>query len=129
VQFLDSSWNGEAITVEFITNSTLSDLTIDDAAKRISFKATGVEGTVGFSRITLPNSLTQDSWNKEYSITVNGQEVTFTTLTDSKNTYNYMTFQNQLEWLIPVSPITVIVLAVILILVLAFVVLIILKRK
>jgi len=93
VQFLESSWNGRSVMVEFISNSTVSDLNIDGANRALTFKATGAEGTEGFARITLPNSITQDNWNYEYTIRVNGQEVVFTTLADSTNTYNYMTFQ------------------------------------
>ena len=97
VQFLNSSWRGKTIMVEFITNSTVSNLTIDDANKSVSFTAEGAENTTGFSRITLSNSLVQNNWNSEYAIMVNGQEVAFTTQSDSTNTYNYVTFQNQPE--------------------------------
>jgi parallel beta-helix repeat protein len=97
VEFIDSAWQGTPITLEFITNSTISNLEINDATKTISFNATGEKDTTGFTRITIPNTIARDAWNSEYSITVNNQEVTFTTLTDNANTYSYVTFQNQAE--------------------------------
>ena len=97
VEFIDSTGQGTPITLEFITNSTITNLTINDATKEISFNATGEKDTTGFSRVTIPNSIARDAWNSEYSITVNNQEVTFTTLTDNANTYSYVTFQNQAE--------------------------------
>ena len=97
VEFIDSNWKGEAITLEFITNSTITNLTINDVTKTVSFNATGEKDTTGFARITLPNTITQNNWNNEYSIIANGQEVAFTTLTDNANTYSYVTFQNQAE--------------------------------
>lgn len=50
-------WNGTALNIGVITNSTVSNLKIDVDEKKVSLNVSGISGSVGFCRITIPNTI------------------------------------------------------------------------
>jgi parallel beta-helix repeat protein len=104
-------WDGKALYVELMTNSTISNFKVDKTGSAINFTASGSAGTVGFSRITVPNVIVQNLWNGvPQAILANGQAQTFRNWTDSENTYLYVTYVHQADEikLIPEFPSSII---------------------
>jgi parallel beta-helix repeat protein len=85
-------WNGEACSVDIISNSTLSDFKLDATQKTLSFNVTGIEGKAGFCRITIPNIVVQDLWQGNYTVLLNGEPWPFRNWTDATNTYIYINY-------------------------------------
>jgi parallel beta-helix repeat protein len=86
------AWNGVACSVDIISNSTLSGFKLDVAQKTVSFNVTGVEGMVGFCRITIPNIMVQNLWQGNYTVLLNGEPWFFRNWTDATNTYIYINY-------------------------------------
>jgi parallel beta-helix repeat protein len=78
--------------VEVMSNSTISSFELNSTTKTIRFNATGQEDTTGFSRITIPNTVIQDLWAGNYSVTINGIELPFRNWTDAEDTYIYINY-------------------------------------
>ena len=78
--------------VEVMSNSTISGFELNSTTKTIRFNATGPEDTTGFSRITIPNTVIQDLWAGNYSVTINGIELPFRNWADAEDTYVYVNY-------------------------------------
>jgi parallel beta-helix repeat protein len=85
-------WEGKTCSVEVISNSTLSNFKLDEAARTLSFNVTGTEETVGFCRIIIPNVIVQNLWNGNYSVLINNESWPFRNWTDIENTYIYINY-------------------------------------
>ena len=86
-------WDGLAYEVDIISNSTVSNFQFNLNQKNISFNVTGVDGGIGFSRVTIPKQLLwaeEEKWN----ITVNGEQVNYSVFLDESNSYLYFTYQH-----------------------------------
>jgi parallel beta-helix repeat protein len=86
------TWNGTACSVGLISNSTVSAFQVDVAQKTLSFNVTGVEGTAGFCRVTIPNVIVQNLWQGNYTVLVDGEPWPFSNWTDTTNTYVYFNY-------------------------------------
>jgi hypothetical protein len=75
-----------------MSNSTISGFELNATTKTVRFNVTGQEDTTGFSRITVPNTVVQDLWAGNYSVTINGTEWPFRNWTDSEHTYIYVNY-------------------------------------
>jgi len=109
------TWNGEAYSVDIISNSTLSDFKLNATQKTLSFNVTGIEGKAGFCRITIPNVIIQDLWQGNYTILLNGEPWPFRNWTDTENTYIYVNYthsEHQIT-IIPEFPSAMILLLII----------------
>jgi hypothetical protein len=62
------SWNGSTVQVEVKTSSNITDFTLDEGGKMISFKTEGFSGTEGISEITIGRIL-----EGPYVVTINGE--------------------------------------------------------
>ncbi len=80
------------INVEFISNSTVGNVQIDESAKTLGFNVSGETGTSGFSRITVPNIIVESFWNGNYTLLMNGEPWPFTSSSDTQNTYIYINY-------------------------------------
>jgi len=88
-------WEGLIYPIRLKSNSTVSGFRLDVWQRTMSFNATGVEGTIGFCNITIPNTLLQNLWQNNYSITVDGEPpLTLDNWTDSACTYVHFTYQH-----------------------------------
>ena len=83
-------------TVQTVCNSTISDLQFNGTA--ITFNASGVTGTTGFCRISIPTALI----NGTLRVFVNGTEVPYTLLVESNSTQDclYFTYHHSTEQVI-----------------------------
>jgi parallel beta-helix repeat protein len=86
------TWNGEAYSVDIVSNSTLSDFKLNVTQKTLSFNVTGIEGKAGFCRITIPNAIVEDLWHGNYTVLLNGEPWPFRNWTDTTNTYIYINY-------------------------------------
>ena len=105
-------WNGEAYSVDIVSNSTLSDFKLNATQKTLSFNVTGLEGKAGFCRVTIPNIIIQDLWHGNYAVLLNGDPWPFRNWTDTTNTYIYINYTHSEHeiTIIPEFPSTIIVL-------------------
>ncbi len=78
--------------VDVITNSTVSNIQIDEGLKTLSFNVSGANGTFGSCRIAIPNSVVKSLWQGNYTVLLNGEPWPFTNWTDSENTYIYINY-------------------------------------
>jgi parallel beta-helix repeat protein len=85
-------WNGVSYGVDVVSNSSVSNMLINIDEKTVSFNVTGVEGTVGFCRVTIPNVIVQELWQGNYTVLLNGEPWSFKNWTDLVNTYIYINY-------------------------------------
>lgn len=105
-------WNGTACTVDVVSNSSISSFKVDVSQNTISFNVTGLEETVGFCRITIPNIIVQELWQGNCTILLNGEHWPFKKWTTTADTYVYLSYahpENQIT-IIPELPSTAILL-------------------
>jgi parallel beta-helix repeat protein len=97
VQLFDAGiLGGRTVYLELESNSTLSNIQIDNNGRTVSFSASGITESVGFCRVTIPKLISQDVWNGNYQIVVNGKSSLYTTFADSQNDYAYINYPNQI---------------------------------
>ena len=85
-------WNDETYEVHVISNSTVSNFQLNVTHKMISFNVTGLDYTLGFCRVTIPNVIVQDLWQGSYVVLFNGEPWPFRNWTDPTNTYIYINY-------------------------------------
>jgi len=90
--FNAGSWEGISTNVYVASNSAVSNFQINIPERVISFNVTGVPGTVGFCRITVPNILVQDMWQGNFTILFDSEPWPFRNWTDTTNTYIYINY-------------------------------------
>lgn len=67
------TWDNEAYTISVTSNSTVSQFNLSKADKRLSFMVDGAATAVGFSRVTIPNTIVQDLWSDGFRVSVDGE--------------------------------------------------------
>jgi parallel beta-helix repeat protein len=88
------TWNGTPCSVHVVSNSTLSEFSLNETEKTIRFNVTGENG-LGFCRVTVPNIIVQNLWQNNYAVLVDNQPpVEMRNWTDIENTYVYFTYQH-----------------------------------
>jgi parallel beta-helix repeat protein len=87
------TWNNETYSVNTVSNSTLSNFNFSATAKTLTFNVTGAAGTVGFCRVAIPLSFMSGEW----TVTINGTPISYSTSTDSNYTYIYFTYHHSTE--------------------------------
>jgi len=86
-------FDGSNYPVSIVTNSTISNFTFNQSLKEINFNVTGLDGTLGFCNLTLPNTLVQDLWQGTFTVLVDGEEpIQMNIWTDETHTYVYFTY-------------------------------------
>jgi parallel beta-helix repeat protein len=88
--FYAGTWEGIDYYVEIISNSDLSGFCFCEKDKFISFNVTGITGSKGFCRVTIPKDLlwTIDSWK----VTINGQTINYSIIPSPTDTYLYFNY-------------------------------------
>jgi len=82
-------------SITIISNSTISQFNFDPNDERISFMAAEENGTMGFLRITVPNTLLQNLNGGNLSFLINGEQPAFKRKwADEKFTYLYFSDVN-----------------------------------
>lgn len=86
------SINGNIVTV--LSNSTIASFNFDQFLARISFNATGSEGTLGFCNVTIPKNLlnVSESPSKIWTIAIDGVFTSFTKIENATHTSLYFTY-------------------------------------
>lgn len=92
ISFNAGTWNGTAHHINMLSNSTVSNMQIDIVNKTVSFNVTGLESTYGFCRLTIPNIIVQNLWQRNYTVLLNNEQWPFTNWTDPTNTYIYINY-------------------------------------
>ncbi|MEM0357259.1 MAG: NosD domain-containing protein [Candidatus Bathyarchaeia archaeon] len=91
------AWEGTDYYISVASNSTVTDILFNpELGPYLRFNVTGLDGTTGFCRITIPKAVlwTENSWY----ITVNGQKIeNYLELTDEENTYLYFTYTHSIK--------------------------------
>jgi parallel beta-helix repeat protein len=85
-------WTGVSYNVDIISNSTISDFSVDIAQKTISFNVSNTEGQRGFCMITIPNIIVEDLWHGNYAVFLNGEPWSFRNWTVSPITLIYINY-------------------------------------
>jgi parallel beta-helix repeat protein len=84
-------WNGTECSVNIISSSSISQITLDTDNNALSFNVTGSAGEA-FSRIVIPNTVVQDLWQGNFTVLINGQSWPSTNMTDDAYTYIYINY-------------------------------------
>ena len=111
------TWNGTAYNVYVVSNSTASNFQLNTTQKIISFNVTGVEGTLGVCRITIPNIIIEDLWQGNYRVLLNGELWPFRNSTDPTNTHIYVNYTHSGHQIIIVPEFSLVVILPILMMV------------
>ena len=89
------TWDGRSYPVDFVSNSTISNLTFDGVEKLLSFDVTGPDDTLGICRVTVPKSLMKPSQSEKWQITIDGSSPLSTNIIENENsTYLYFTYEH-----------------------------------
>jgi parallel beta-helix repeat protein len=102
--------NSAQCKIAVISNSVISNVQANTLQKTISFNVFGTEGTVGFCRLAIPNTIVQDLWQGNYMVLLNGEPWPFNNWTDTKNTYIYINYTHSTHEIVitPEFPSTII---------------------
>jgi len=83
----------EVLYINVISNLTISDFILNVSQNLISINVMGLDGSLGFGRITVPNIIFQQTWQGNCTLLVDGKQPLYTkNLTDDNNTYIYFTY-------------------------------------
>jgi len=82
--------DGEIFPVAVTTNSTVSDFNFSLEYMQISFKVAGVDGTVGFCNVTVPNMLL----GGPYAVFVNDAQITPIVSSNGTHSFIYFTYNH-----------------------------------
>lgn len=96
-------WNGEPYFVEIVSNSTVSNFQLSVTRKVLSFSVTCETGS-GFCRVTIPNAVTQNLWQGNYTLRVDEEPpLNIRNWTDGAYKYIYFTYLHPQHKVIIVS--------------------------
>jgi len=88
-------WNGTPCSVDIFSNSTISHFQLNSSEKTLRFNVSGLDDSVGFCRLAVPNLIVQDLWQGNYTVLVDNQPpLEVMNWTDTENTYVYFTYQH-----------------------------------
>jgi len=92
-------WNGTTYSVQTVSNSTVSDANFSIIHMMISFNVTGSEGTIGFSRVSIPKELLYSPNPMNWKVKVNNTQVPFRVLEeiDGDYTHIYLTYKHDAQ--------------------------------
>jgi len=97
-------WDGESYQIYVASNSTVSSFNLDAEQRIISFNVTGDYPSLGFCKITMPNTIIHNMWQDNYTVLVDGKSpLNITKWTEWENTYVYFTYQHSEHEVIVVS--------------------------
>jgi len=87
--------NGKTYSITIISNSTTSQFQFNPQDGKVSFIAAGFNGTMGFSRIAVPNMLLQDLHDGNLTFLINGEQPLLQRKwTDEMHAYWYFSYVN-----------------------------------
>ena len=87
------TWNEETCPIDFVTNSTILNLSFDSVEKLLSFDVVGPANTLGMCRVAIPKSLMEPSPSEKWQITVDDSPpLSINIIEDMENTYLYFTY-------------------------------------
>lgn len=88
-------WQEQKHSITTISNSTITNFQFNSTLKTVSFSVTGETQTIGFCRVTIPNTIVQEMWNNNYTVLIDNREpLMIRNWTDDKNTFIYLMYQH-----------------------------------
>ena len=90
--FIEIPMAGEHFQVVASTNSTLNSYEFNPQTKSLRLSLSGVDGTVGACRITIPKRLLSCDQPNQWDIILSNEQLSYLELEDEENTYLYFTF-------------------------------------
>jgi parallel beta-helix repeat protein len=88
-------WQEQKHPITTISNSTITNFQFNSTLKTVSFSVTGETQTIGFCRVTIPNTIVQEMWNNNYTVLIDNREpLMIRNWTDDKNTFIYLMYQH-----------------------------------
>jgi len=94
--FIEISIVGEHFQVVASTNSTLNSYEFSPQTKSLRLSLSGIGGTVGVCRITIPKELLSCDQLSQWNITLSNEKLNCLVIEDAGNTYLYFTY-NQFD--------------------------------
>jgi len=92
------AWDGRSYPVDFVSNSTISNLNFDGIESMLSFNVSGPDDTLGICRVTVPKSLMELSQSEKWQITIDGSPPLSTNIIENENyTYFYFTYEHSIH--------------------------------
>ena len=89
----DITCEGQIYHVDVISNSTISEFHFTQSDKLVKFNVTGLNGIIGFCRVTIPKALMWCDDPAKWIVIVNGNSPTYFRVIDTANyTYLYFTY-------------------------------------
>lgn len=89
------------------SNSTISNFNFNETERSINFNVSGPDGSKSYCLVKIPNNLTQELWQGNYTILLDGESLQFENWKDMEDTYIYFTYQHpahQVTVIIPEFP-------------------------
>jgi len=90
--FIEIPIAGEHFQVIASTNSTLNSYTFNPQIKSLRLTLSGVDGTIGACRITIPKRLLSSDQPNQWNIMLSNEKLSYLALEDLENTYLYVTY-------------------------------------
>ena len=100
-------YKGKSYFANVTSNSTISNFNFNETERSISFNVSGPDGSKGYCIVKIPNNLTQELWQGNYTIFLDGAPLQFENWNDVEDTYIYFTYQHpthQVTIIIPEFP-------------------------
>lgn len=85
-------YNGESYFTDVTSNSTISSFNFNESERSINFNVSGPDGSKGYCIVKLPNNLTQDLWQGNYTVRLDGELCQCENWTDVESTYIYINY-------------------------------------
>lgn len=96
--FNAGTWNNTLYSVDIISNSTITDFSFNQTHRTITFSVTGVDDSIGFCRVTIPQALMWVGTPDDWIIIVNGTLLTQRYIDESNgHTYIYFNYAHSTE--------------------------------
>jgi len=79
-------------SINVTSNSTISRFNFSESERSINFSVSGLEGSMGYCIVKLPNTLTKDLWRGSYTILFDSKPWPFENWTAMESTYIYTNY-------------------------------------
>ena len=100
-------YKGKSYFANVTSNSTISNFNFNETERSINFNVSGPDASKGYCIVKIPNNLTQELGQGNYTVLLDGEPLQFEDWKDIEDTYIYFTYQHsthQVTIIIPEFP-------------------------